>query len=30
MKALEALTTISAGGKREGEISRGRLVIGVK
>jgi Protein of unknown function (DUF3352) len=30
MKALEALTTVSAGGKREGEVSRGRLVIGVK
>ena len=30
MKALEALTAIVAGGKREGDIARGRLVVGVK
>jgi hypothetical protein len=30
MKALEALTAIVAGGKREGDIARGRLIVGVK
>jgi hypothetical protein len=29
-KALDRLTALVAGGKREGDVQRGRLVVGVK